>query len=77
VLPAHLFLAVTTVAEHAKPAPLGLIPLSLNEIRHQFAQLVIHRNHNITACLRWSRWRQHHQHRTQQAHNQRQPDRNP
>lgn len=72
VLLAHLFLAITTVAERARPTPAGLIPLSLNEIRHLFTQLVIHRDHHITACLRWSWWRRRHQHLAQQAHYQRQ-----
>lgn len=77
VLLAHLFLAITTVAERARPTPSGLIPLSLNEIRHLFARLVIHRVHDITDCLRWSWWRRRHQYRAQQAHYQRQSDQEP
>lgn len=77
VMLAHLFLAATTVAERARPAPAGLIPLSLNEIRHLFIQLVIHRDHDITACLRWCWWRRRHQHRAQQAHYQRQSTQEP
>lgn len=72
VLLAHLFLAVTTVAERAEPAPDGLIPLSLNEIRHLFTRLVGQPVQDITNYLRWSRWRRHHQRRAQQAHYQRQ-----
>ncbi|WP_414942833.1 hypothetical protein [Amycolatopsis sp. cmx-11-51] len=72
VLLAHLFLAITTVAERAKPTPAGLIPLTLNEIRHLFNRLVMQCTDNITACLHWSWWRRHHQHRAQQAHYQRQ-----
>jgi len=75
VLLAHLFLAITTVAERAIPTPTGLIPLSLNEIRHLFIRLVIHHTHDITTCLRWSRWRRRHQHQAQQAHYQRQSNR--
>jgi SRSO17 transposase len=72
VLLAHLFLAITTVAERATPTPAGLIPLSLNEIRHLFIRLVIQHTHDITDCLHWSQWRRRHQHRAQQAHYQRQ-----
>ncbi|RZS29556.1 DDE family transposase [Herbihabitans rhizosphaerae] len=72
VLLAHLFLAITTVAERAQPAPTGLIPLSLNEIRHLFTRLVAQPVQDITDCLRWSWWRRRHQHRAQQAHYQRQ-----
>jgi hypothetical protein len=36
VLPTHLFLI--TVAERTTPTRDGLVPLSLNEIRHLFAQ---------------------------------------
>jgi SRSO17 transposase len=54
VLLAHLFLAITTTAERASPTPAGLIPLSLNEIRHLFTQLVIQHITDLTDCLRWS-----------------------
>lgn len=74
VLLAHLFLAITTVAERATPAPNGLIPLSLNEIRHLFTRLVVQAAQNITECLHWSWWRRRHQHRARQAHYQRQSD---
>nr|WP_246127702.1 hypothetical protein [Amycolatopsis rhizosphaerae] len=77
VLLAHLFLAITTVAERVRLTPTGLIPLSLNEIRHLFTRLVIHRDHDIITCLHWSWWRRHHQHRAQQAHYQRQTTQEP
>ena len=77
VLLAHLFLAITTTAERASPTPAGLIPLSLNEIRHLFTQLVIQHITDLTDCLRWSWWRRHHQYRAQQAHYQRQSDQQP
>jgi SRSO17 transposase len=75
VLLAHLFLAITTVTERARPTPIGLIPLSLNEIRRLFTRLVIQRVEDTNDCLRWSRWRRRHQHRARQAHYQRQSDR--
>ncbi len=77
VLVAHLFLAVTTVAERASPTPAGLIPLTLNEIRHLFVRLVNVPAYHPMDCLRWSWWRRRHQHQAQQAHYQRQADREP
>lgn len=77
VLVAHLFLAVTTVAERASPAPAGLIPLTLNEIRHLFVRLVVVPAVGAVDCLRWSWWRRRHQYQAQQAHYQRQADREP
>ena len=74
VLLAHLFLAVTTTAERASPAPAGLIPLTLNEIRHLFVRLVIVPAGGRVDCLHWSRWRRRHQYVAQQAHYQRQAD---
>jgi SRSO17 transposase len=77
VLVAHLFLAITTAAERASPAPEGLIPLTLNEIRHLFVRLVIASLTSVEGCLRWSWWRRRHQYRARQAHYQRQADREP
>jgi SRSO17 transposase len=77
VLLAHAFLAITTVAERARPTPAGLVPLTLNEVQHLFAQLVIRPVRDISACLHWSRWRRQHQYRAQQAHYRRQSDREP
>lgn len=74
MLLAHLFLAVTTVAERAKPTPDGLIPLTFNEIRHLFTRLIVQPVHDITDTLRWPSWRRRHQHRARQAHYQRQSD---
>ncbi|WP_123747766.1 IS701 family transposase [Saccharothrix texasensis] len=77
VLLAHLFLAITTAAERAVPAPAGLIPLTLNEIRHLFIRLVIKHVDRPRDCLHWSWWRRRHQYRAQQAHYQRQVDQEP
>lgn len=77
VLLAHLFLAITTVAERARPVPAGMIPLTLNEVRHLFVRLVIDPMSAATDCLRWSGWRRSHQYRAQQAHYQRQSDQEP
>lgn len=77
VLLAHLFLAITTVTARASPSPAGLIPLTLNEIRHLYNALVITRTMDIRHVLRCSYWRRQHQYRAQQAHYQRQSDREP
>lgn len=77
VLLAHLFLAVVTADERVRPAPAGLIPLTLNEIRHLFVRLVIDTVVDVVDCLHWSWWRRGHQFRAQQAHYQRQSDQEP
>nr|WP_148309555.1 hypothetical protein [Kutzneria albida] len=71
---AHLFLAITTAAERASPAPAGMIPLTRNEIRHLFVRLAIVAASHPLDCLRWSEWRRRHQYRARQAHYQRQAD---
>jgi SRSO17 transposase len=77
VLLAHLFLAMTRAAERARPVPVGMIPLTLNEIRHLFVRLVASPVSAAMDCLRWSGWRRSHQYRAQQAHYQRQSDQHP
>jgi SRSO17 transposase len=72
VLLAHAFLAITTVTARSRSAPDGLIPLTLNEIRHLHNKLVINTGTDIHHTLRCSRWRRKHQYRAQQAHYQRQ-----
>lgn len=72
VLLAHVFLAIVTVTARARPAPTGLIPLTLNEIRHLYNALVVTPAADILHVLRCSYWRRRHQYRAQQAHYQRQ-----
>jgi SRSO17 transposase len=72
VLLAQLFLAITTVTARARPAPAGLIPLTLNEIRHLYNALVLTPLANTRHILHRSYWRRRHQYRAQQAHYQRQ-----
>jgi SRSO17 transposase len=72
VLLAHAFLAIATVAARARPAPVGMIPLTLNEIRHLYNNLVVAPAADIPHILRCSRWRRQHQYRAQHAHYQRQ-----
>jgi SRSO17 transposase len=77
VLVAHLFLAIGTVAARALPVPAGLVPLTLNEFRHLFAALVIAPARPVRHVGLLSYWRRRHQYRAQQAHYQRQSDREP
>jgi SRSO17 transposase len=77
VLLAHAFLAITTVTARARPTPTGLIPLTLNEIRHLYNNLVVTPATDIPHILRCSHWRRRHQYRAQQAHYQRQSHHEP
>ncbi|MFC0437855.1 transposase [Kutzneria buriramensis] len=56
VLLAHAFLAIVRVTARASPAPSGLIPLTLNEIRHLCNALVVTPAANIAHILHWSYW---------------------
>ncbi|MFC8553513.1 IS701 family transposase [Streptomyces sp. NPDC057273] len=70
---AHAFLTVVRADEHARhPKPDGLIPLTCNEIQHLFTALVVRPAHDSAHRLSWSRWRRHHQARSQTSHYQRQ-----
>ena len=77
VLLAHAFLAVTTATARTRPAPAGLIPLTLPEIAHLFHALLHAPPEQLTHILTWSTWRRRHQHRARQAHYQRQSTRKP
>jgi SRSO17 transposase len=63
VLLAHAFLATVTVTARSQPAPTGLIPLTLNEIRHIYDKLALASAADIPHVLHWSRWRRRHQYR--------------
>ncbi|MEE6178197.1 IS701 family transposase [Mycobacterium sp. 050134] len=66
---AHAFLAVATAVERdSAPSPVGLITLTVNELRRLFDALLLATNHTITTLLAWSRWRRRHQYRARQAH---------
>jgi len=70
---AHAFLSVMTAAEHTDaPASAGLIPLSRNEIRHLFIQLLTQRALDSVHIMRWSRWRRRHQAVARASHYRRQ-----
>jgi SRSO17 transposase len=66
---AYAFLVVAAAAQHARhPPPLGLIPLTCNEVQHLFATLVPARVTDTSHRLRWSWWRRRHQARARACH---------
>ena len=66
---AYAFLVVAAVTEHARhPPPLGLIPLTCNEIQHLFAALVCPPANDRAHRLRWSWWRRRQQARARACH---------
>jgi SRSO17 transposase len=66
---AYAFLVVAAVTEHARhPPPLGLIPLTCNEIQHLFAALVAVPVADRGHRLRWSWWRRRQQARARACH---------
>jgi hypothetical protein len=66
---AYAFLVVAALVEHARhPAPLGLIPLTCNELQHLFAALVAAPAADAGHRLRWSWWRRRHQARAGACH---------
>lgn len=70
---AHALLAVIAAGEHSlRPAPVGLITLTCNEIRRLLVRLVIEPARRRACPLAWSRWRRRHQHRARTSHYQHQ-----
>ena len=66
---AHAFLTVMTAAERAaKPAPVGLIPITVNELRRLFDALLLRPNHSPERLHRWSIWPRRHQARARASH---------
>ncbi|WP_410628514.1 transposase [Amycolatopsis sp. cmx-8-4] len=63
VLLVHAFLAIVTVTARATPVPTGLVPLTLNEIRHLYNALVVTPVADIQHVLHCSYWRRRHQYR--------------
>jgi SRSO17 transposase len=69
---AYAFLAVAAVTDHARhPSPLGLIPLTCNELQHLFAAFAAPAA-DAGHWLRWSWWRRRHQARARACHYRRQ-----
>jgi SRSO17 transposase len=75
---AYAFLVVAAVTDHARhPPPLGLIPLTCNEIQHLFAALVAVPVADRGHRLRWSWWRRRQQARARACHYRRQAAQQP
>jgi SRSO17 transposase len=75
---AYAFLVVAAVTEHARhPPPLGLIPLTCNEVQHLFAALVAAPVADTGHWLRWSWWRRRRQARARACHYRRQAAQQP
>jgi hypothetical protein len=75
---AYAFLVVAAVTEHARhPPPLGLIPLTCNEIQHLFATLVAVPVADRGHRLRWSWWRRRQHARARACHYHRQAAQQP
>jgi hypothetical protein len=73
---AHAFLVVAALAERTRhPAPLGLIPLTCNEIQHLFAALLVQPADDRAHRPRWSAWRRRHQAHARTCHYRRQAGR--
>jgi SRSO17 transposase len=70
VMLAHAVLAVIAARERLRrdPADDSLIPLTVNEIRHLFAKLIINTVRTIAHWLHWSHWRRLHQARARTSH---------
>jgi hypothetical protein len=70
---ASAFLVVAAATQHARhPPPLGLIPLTCNELQHLFATLVVAPITHSAHRLRWSWWRRRHQARARACHDRQQ-----
>jgi hypothetical protein len=67
---AHAILAVIAAHERDREPrdTAGLIPLSVNEIRHLFAKLITNTLRTIAYRLHWSTWRRRHQTRARTSH---------
>jgi SRSO17 transposase len=69
VMLAHAILTAIAVAAHTVHDLAGdLIPLTVNEIRHLFAKLVLTPTRTATYWLTWSDWRRRHQARAKLSH---------
>ena len=74
---AHAFLTVITAEERAaRPAPDGLIPITVNELQRLFDALLLRPNHTPQRLNQWSLWRRRHQARARACH-YRQRDQSP
>jgi hypothetical protein len=67
---AHAILTVIAAHERERhrAGEAGLIPLTVNEIRHLFAKLITNATRPTCFHLAWSRWRRRHQARARASH---------
>jgi hypothetical protein len=77
VMLGHLLLVAATLTARAQPCPEGLIRLSLNETRRHLIRTILPSQLQLADADAWSVWRRRHQHLAQQAHYQRQTQREP
>jgi hypothetical protein len=71
------FLTITAQAEHARPPPAGMVPLTRNEIARLAAALILQPAGDARYRLRWSTWRRRHQHTARTCHYRRQAAHDP
>jgi SRSO17 transposase len=69
---AHALLSVMTATQPPPDPDTGLIPLTRNEIRRLFTDLLTRTARTAGRILHWSRWRRRHQARAQASHYRRQ-----
>ena len=72
---AYAFLVVGAATDGWRvrhPPPLGLIPLTCNEVQHLFAAVACRPAGDRGHRLRWSAWRRRHQARARACHYRRQ-----
>jgi SRSO17 transposase len=70
---AYAFLAVTTARAHETEPAEGLIPLTVNEVRHLFVEIAMPKPSVTEAfLLAWSWWRRHRQFLAKHCHYRRQ-----
>jgi hypothetical protein len=75
---AYAFLVAAAVTEHTRhPPPMGLIPLTCNEIQHLFTALVATPVADRGHRLRWSWWRRRRQARARACYYRRQAAKQP
>jgi SRSO17 transposase len=69
----HALLVVLAATAHAdRPAPVGMIALTANEIRRLFNVLIVEPARAVVCPLAWSSWRRRHQYHARTYHYQRQ-----
>ncbi|MCK9921194.1 IS701 family transposase [Frankia sp. AgPm24] len=65
---AHAFLTILAASERDQPAPPGLLPLTVNEVRRLFTTLTVRTTSTVAHVLHWSQWRRRHQAAARTSH---------